>query len=80
MAEKIKKTKKAGKGAGLQFLGVVLIVVSFLIGFADVGILAGSGFVLLIYGGLSANVHICSECRAEVDKKAKICPHCRSDF
>lgn len=52
----------------------------FLIGFADMGILSVLGVILLISGGLSANVVICSECRAKVDKKAKICPHCRSAF
>ena len=80
MAKKVKKTEKAGGGAGLQLLGVILIVVSYLIGFADLGILSVLGIILLIYGGLSANVVICSECRAKVDKKSKICPHCRSAF
>lgn len=73
MATKIKKSEFAGVGMFLQLLGVVLCFVLF-----PVGLIAG--LILLIYGGVKANVLKCSDCRGKVEKEARVCPHCRADF
>lgn len=80
MAEKIKKTEVAGSAAGLQFLGVILIVVGLSLGGFGVIVLGLSGVLLLIYGGFKANVLKCSDCRGKVEKAARVCPHCRAQF
>jgi hypothetical protein len=80
MATKIKKTESAGGGAGLQLLGVVLIVVGFFLGAIGLVFFGGLGLVLLIYGGIKANVLKCSDCMGKVEKQARVCPHCRADL
>ena len=80
MATKIKKTEAAGSAAGLQLFGVVLIVVGFFLSTLGLVFFGGLGLIMLVYGGIKANVQVCSECRAKVEKEAKICPPCRSNF
>lgn len=80
MATKIKKTEAAGSGAGLQLLGVILIIIGFFLGAIGLAVLGICGVILLIYGGISANVLKCSDCRGKVEKEAKVCPHCRAGF
>lgn len=73
MPTKIKKAEFAGVGAGLQLLGVVLCFVLFPFGLVG-------GIMLLVYGGMRANVWRCSECRGNVDQAANVCRHCRAEF
>jgi len=73
MANIIKKSEFAGAGMFIQLLGVVFCVIAFPYGLI-------LGLPLLIVGGLKANVHLCSDCRGKVDKKATVCPHCRARF
>lgn len=80
MATKIKKTEAAGTGAGLQLLGVALALGGLMLGSIGAGVGIVSGLLLLVYGGMRANVQVCSECRGAVEKEARRCPHCRAEF
>ena len=73
MATKIKKAEFAGVGMFLQLLGLVLCFLFF-----PFGLIAG--LILLVYGGIKANVHVCSDCRGKVEKQARVCRHCRADL
>jgi hypothetical protein len=80
MATKLKKTEKAGSGMLLQLLGVVLIMIGFISGIMGLIFFGGLGLLLLIYGGVKANVLKCSDCLGKVEKEARVCPHCRAEF
>jgi membrane-bound ClpP family serine protease len=80
MATKLKKTEMAGAGMMLQLLGVVLIVVGFVTELVGLMFFGGLGLLLLIYGGMKANVTKCSDCMGKVEKEARVCPHCRAEF
>jgi hypothetical protein len=80
LASKVKKTEFAGMGSMMQLLGVVLIVVGFGFGLVVAVFFGGIGLLLLVAGGVKANVLLCSECRGKVEKAAKVCPHCRARF
>jgi hypothetical protein len=80
MATKLKKTEAMGAGGGLQLLGVVLIVLGAFMEPVGLVFFGGLGLLLLIYGGLKANVLKCSDCMGKVEKDARVCPHCRADL
>jgi membrane-bound ClpP family serine protease len=80
MTSKIRKTEMAGAGMMLQLLGVILMVVGFFAGGMGFAFFGGLGLLLLIYGGIKANVIKCSDCLGKVEKEARVCPHCRAEF
>lgn len=80
MANKIKKTEMAGAGAAMQLLGVISLVVGFMSEIVGLVFFGGLGVLLLIYGGIKANVTKCSDCMGKVDRSARVCPHCRADL
>ena len=64
----------------LQTLGVVLISVGFFAGVAELVLFGGTGLILLIAGGIKANLRSCSERRGQLKNVAKFCPHCAAQF
>ena len=80
MATKIKKSEFAGGGMLVQLLGIGLIVVGCITGPFGLVFFGGCGLLLIIYGGIKANVVLCSDCRGKVEKEAIVCRHCRATF
>lgn len=72
-AEKIKKGEFLGAGAAVQAAGLVACFFAFPFGIIG-------GIALLIIGGRMAIVYKCSECAKKVDREAKVCAHCGSEF
>jgi hypothetical protein len=72
-ATKIRKSEFAGKGALIQFIGLICCFLIFPFGLV-------AGIILLVVGGRIAIVTKCSACRGNVEKEARLCPHCRSEF
>lgn len=80
MATKLKRTEAAGAAMLLQLLGVVLGAVGFLSGPVGLVFFGGLGLLLVIVGGVKANVLKCSDCLGKVEKDARVCPHCRAEL
>lgn len=80
MATKLKKTEAGGSAMLLQLLGAILAVVGFFLGAVGLVFFGGLGLLLIIYGGIKANVLKCSDCMGKVEKEARVCPHCRVEF
>ena len=80
MATKIKKSEFAGAGMFIQLVGIVCFLLAWETGPVGLVVFGILGMLLLIAGGRRALVILCSECRGKVEKKARICPHCRSEF
>ena len=72
-ASKVRKGEFAGKGALVQFIGLIFCLLFFPIGLCI-------GVVLLIAGGRMAFTLKCSSCMGRVEKEASVCPHCQASF
>lgn len=71
-AKKKHKSEFAGIGCVIQGLGLVLLF------FFPIGTIIGA--VLLLVGSTMSIKLICSSCGNIVEKTAKICPTCKSNF
>ena len=77
---KSKRADLINSSTMLQTPGVVLISVGFFAGVAELVFFGGTGLILLIAGGIKANLRSCSECRGQVKNVAELCPHCATQF
>ena len=76
-----KKTEMAGAGCLIQFLGIIIFVVSLAI--FPIGTVIGIFIMisLFIIGSQKATKYYCDTCGNPVDnKKVKICPVCKITF
>jgi len=74
-----RKNELAGAGAAVQALGIVVFLLSFLLG--PIGAVFGFiGMVILLLIGSRMSLRwICSNCRNRIDsKKVTVCPACHA--
>ena len=78
----IRKREFAGKGAGIQLLGLASPFIGGLL-LGAIGAVLGmvALVVLLIVGSMQSSVWLCSECRNKVrDRTVRVCPACHAEL
>lgn len=80
MAQQIRKNEFAGKGAFVQFIGIVFLIGGFFLGLRGLIIGGLLGIGCLIAGSSMSKKLVCSNCGNRVEKLSRVCPTCRENF